>query len=338
MGSRIPRISVLTPVWNGLPYIKECIESVLSQDFQDWEFIISDNGSTDGTRDYLDTLTDPRIRVFKQEKNLGIDGNLNFLFKNASCELAYCLCADDYFHPGALSEVIREWDKSPDEVALIVFNWNDISIHAKGRYSHDVLPRILTPDISQLAFFLFGNLANNVSNISTKVSTVIESGGFDECYKMAGDLEIWARIARKHAVLLSDFEAVYVRRHEGVATNYLNKQGRLLGEQLAIYESLVDLLSEKLDRKKLVDYFNIDICSYHYRESIRSLLFKGRLRYLYLYFTISSKLLWPTWKRVFVTLPYAVNQRNRLDLLVKLADELITENYKRSLNGIVVEK
>ena len=39
----VPAISILTPVWNGLPYIKECIESVLSQDFQDWEMIIGDN-------------------------------------------------------------------------------------------------------------------------------------------------------------------------------------------------------------------------------------------------------------------------------------------------------
>ena len=75
-----PAISILTPVWNGLPYIKECVESVFSQEFQDWELIISDNGSTDGTRDYLDTLTDKRVQIFKQDKNLGIDGNLNFLF------------------------------------------------------------------------------------------------------------------------------------------------------------------------------------------------------------------------------------------------------------------
>ena len=75
--SVVPTISILTPVWNGLPYIKECVDSVFAQEFQDWELIISDNGSTDGTRDYLDTLKDQRVRIFKQEKNLGIDGNLN---------------------------------------------------------------------------------------------------------------------------------------------------------------------------------------------------------------------------------------------------------------------
>jgi glycosyltransferase involved in cell wall biosynthesis len=329
MGIKQPKISVLTPVWNGLPYIKECVDSVLTQDFHDWEFIISDNGSTDGTRDYLDSLTDPRIKVYKQEKNLGIDGNLNFLFSKPSSDFAYCLCADDYLNPGALRRVMHEWETNDEDLAFIVFNWNDISIHAKGQYSHDVLPRILKPSISQLAFFLFGNLANNLSNISTRVSAVTETGGFDMAYKMAGDMEIWARIARKHSVLLSDFEAAYVRRHEGTATNYLNKQGRLLVEQTLIYEALIDRLSTTLDRQKLVDYFNIDICSYHYRESIRLLLLKGRIKYLWLYYTAPSKLFWPTWKRVFLTLPYAVNQKNRLNLLVKLADELITLNNKQ---------
>src|SRR5688500_15313128 len=98
--SVVRAISILTPVWNGLPFVKECIDSVLSQEFQEWELIISDNGSTDGTRDYLDTLKDERIKIYKQEKNLGIYGNLNFLLSKASAPIGYWLCADDYFHPG----------------------------------------------------------------------------------------------------------------------------------------------------------------------------------------------------------------------------------------------
>ena len=75
----MPRISVLMPVYNGMPYIPDAVESVLAQDEQDWELVISDNGSTDSTRDYLRSLQDPRIRVHLQQANLGIFGNLNFL-------------------------------------------------------------------------------------------------------------------------------------------------------------------------------------------------------------------------------------------------------------------
>jgi len=63
----MPRISVLMPVYNGMPYIPEAVESVLAQDEQDWELLISDDGSTDGTRDYLDTVRDSRIKVIHQK-------------------------------------------------------------------------------------------------------------------------------------------------------------------------------------------------------------------------------------------------------------------------------
>ena len=76
----VPSISIVTPVWNGLPYIKELLSLSLSQDFQDWEMIIGDNSSTDGTSEYLQTLNDPRIKVFRHEKNLGVYRNIHFSY------------------------------------------------------------------------------------------------------------------------------------------------------------------------------------------------------------------------------------------------------------------
>lgn len=322
-----PAISILVPVWNGMPYIKEAIDSVLSQDFQDWELVISDNGSTDGTRDYLDTLVDPRIRIYKQEKNLGIDGNLNFLYGTLRSDISYCLCADDYFNPGALRKVMEEWSACPDDVAFIVFNWKDIlRQNVKGKYSYDVLPRLITPSLSQLAFFLFGNFAGNLSNISTRVKYVLDAGGFDENYKMAGDFEIWSRIAQSHALVLSDTQATYVRRHENTASNYMNKQGRMFKEQTEIYEALIERLSKSgnFERQQLVDYFNIEVCSFHFRESIRNVLYKGQIKYLKSYLTSESKVFWPKWKRILVSFPYAIYEQGRMGVLVKMASQMIS--------------
>ncbi|HTF20503.1 MAG TPA: glycosyltransferase family 2 protein [Chryseolinea sp.] len=328
MRTKEPVISVLTPVWNGLPYIKEAVESVLNQDFEDWELVISDNGSTDGTRDYLDTLTDPRIKIFKQEKNLGIDGNLNFLYSKASCEISYCLCADDYFHPGMLTKVVQEWNACPDDVALIVFNWRDIlTFNTRGWHYYEALPRVIKPSLSQLAFFLFGNFAGNLSNISARVKDVVNAGGFDEAYRMAGDFEIWARIGRTRTIVLSDTQATHVRVHEGVASNYMNKYGQMFKEQTFIYETLIERLvgsgNINFNRQQLVDYFNIEVCSFHYRESIRNLLYNGRLKYLWFYLSSESKVFWPKWKRIFVSLPYAINEKGRMEVLVKMADKLL---------------
>jgi hypothetical protein len=142
---------------------------------------------------------------------------------------------------------------------------------------------------------------------------------------MAGDFEMWARIARTKSIAISELQVTYVRRHPGVATNYLNKQGKMFEEQAIVYEELINYLeaSEGFDRKVLVDFFNIEVCSWHLRESIRSLLANGRSKYFWVYISSKSKVFWPKWKRFFVSFPYAINERGRMNILIKMANQLM---------------
>jgi glycosyltransferase involved in cell wall biosynthesis len=326
MSLKKPAISIVTPVWNGLPYIKECVDSVLSQDYQDWELIISDNGSTDKTREYLDTLTDPRIQVYKQEKNLGIVLNLNFLLTKASAPVAHFLCADDYFYPGAIGMILYEWESRPANTAIIGFNWKKVIEHSiQARYAYSLLPKRLDPQKSQLAFFLFGNLLGNISNVTCDVEMVRATGGFNKGLKQACDFEIWARITQNKTMILSDTDTVYVRKHENTATIYLNKQGHLLAEQVPIYEKLVEQLSTYIDRKKLIDYFNIEICSFHLRQAIKA-IFLGELTNIKIYLGTKSSILWPPWKRFFVCLPFALYETGHMHWVVSMARKLWDKN------------
>jgi glycosyltransferase involved in cell wall biosynthesis len=319
-------ISILTPVWNGLPYIKECVESVFAQEFQDWEFIISDNGSTDGTRDYLDTLTDPRVKIFKQEKNLGIDGNLNFLISKAGAPLAYTLCADDYFYPGGLERTMKEWNKVDPNTAFIGFNWKEVLKHSElARYSYQVLPKNLDPRRSKFAFFLFGNLPGNLSNVSAKVDVLRASGGFNEHLKQAGDFELWSRIAKDHPIVLSDTETVFVRRHENVATNYMNKKGEQFAEHLAVYEKLIQELSPYVDRKKLLAYFNIEIASFHLRDAIKFALY-GRFARVKTFINTNSSICWPKWKQVVLCLPFALYEGGKSRYIIRMAKNIMNQS------------
>src|SRR5579871_4717508 len=74
-----PAVSVLMTVHNGLPYVSDTIASIRNQTFTDWEFIIVDDASTDGTGDVLRAAAaaDPRIRVFRNETKLGASGGAN---------------------------------------------------------------------------------------------------------------------------------------------------------------------------------------------------------------------------------------------------------------------
>jgi glycosyltransferase involved in cell wall biosynthesis len=281
----------------------------------------------------MDTLVDPRIKTFKQEKNLGIDGNLNFLFSKASSDIAYTLCADDYLYPGAIGRVIKEWASVPADTGFIGFNWKEVMKHSiNAKYSYEVLPKVMRPGFAQLAFFLFGNLPGNLSNVSCKVAAVVNGGGFDEEYRLAGDFEIWARLSRTHTMVLSDTETSFVRRHEGVATNYLNKQGQLFNEHIRIYEKFVDELSLYCGRQKLIDYFNIEIGSYHFRDTIKALLY-GRTANLKRYLTVKSPIFWPTWKRLIGCLPFALYESGRLRHINARAADLLREFEQKSVGA-----
>jgi glycosyltransferase involved in cell wall biosynthesis len=91
-----PLVSVVMCAYNTRPYIEQAVASVLDQQYQNLELIISDDGSTDGTREWLQTLTDPRIRLFLQEQNLGYVANKNFALQQATGDFITQNDSDDF--------------------------------------------------------------------------------------------------------------------------------------------------------------------------------------------------------------------------------------------------
>ena len=71
-------ISIILPVYNGEKYLKICVDSVLNQTYSNFEFLIIDDCSTDSSWEYLNSLTDRRVKLFRNEKNKGLFFNLNF--------------------------------------------------------------------------------------------------------------------------------------------------------------------------------------------------------------------------------------------------------------------
>lgn len=236
----MPRISVLMPVYNGMPYIPEAVESVLAQDEQDWELVISDNGSTDSTRDYLRSLQDPRIRVHLQQANLGIFGNLNFLLAQAQASIAKILCADDRLLPGALARIAAFMEERP---------WCAVSrclgLGNMQRYQHDPrwklegeLPVRIYPAASWLVFATFGNIVGNLSKAACRPRLVLEQGGFDQGFPYAGDYECWMRVAAKHGIALQNDELIFERRHAAQNSTLLNRSNELFPQMTKLLEIL----------------------------------------------------------------------------------------------------
>ena len=117
-----PLVSVLTPVFNGERYLRECIESVLAQTYTSWEYVIVDNCSTDGSgriaREYAER--DPRIRVITNDHHVGVIQNHNIAFRQTSPEAKYCkvVQADDRLFPRCLEEMVAVAEAHPS-VAIV---------------------------------------------------------------------------------------------------------------------------------------------------------------------------------------------------------------------------
>ena len=111
-------MTVLMPVYNAAPFIRDAIDSILDQSFRPFEFLIIDDGSTDESAEIVGSYRDPRIRFIRNERNLGITATLNTGIALASCELIARMDADDISHPQRLQKQFGFMKRNP-ECALL---------------------------------------------------------------------------------------------------------------------------------------------------------------------------------------------------------------------------
>lgn len=239
-------ISVVMPTYNGMRYLKTAVDSILAQEGACWELIIGDDGSSDGTREYLATLSDPRIKVHFNERNLGIFGNLNKLFAMAKGDITQIFCQDDWMiRSDALKQLVHYWMGLPPEIAFVRANHQCDSNSALARFEKQVLPSVVRPEHSDLFFLIFGCIPGNLSNVSIRTPLVAQCGGFDTALPYAGDFEFWARVGRQHPWAITDLHVATIRQHQGQASVSLNLKGELLPQLRHIIEGLFTNLRKR---------------------------------------------------------------------------------------------
>jgi len=114
----MPKVSIAMPIYNGERYASQAIESILGQTFHDFEFVISDNASTDGTeaicRRYA--ASDPRIRYVRRDSNIGGPRNFCYVFSLCTGSYVKWTTADDFSDVHFLEEAVAVLDARPDVV------------------------------------------------------------------------------------------------------------------------------------------------------------------------------------------------------------------------------
>lgn len=111
-----PLVSVCIPAYNNAAYIKETIDSILNQTYQNIELVVVDDNSTDNTYEIVSNIQDERVKVYKNEKNLGMSGNWNRCLELVSGEFIKLICADDLVEKDAIEKETRALIENPTAV------------------------------------------------------------------------------------------------------------------------------------------------------------------------------------------------------------------------------
>lgn len=184
-------ISIVTPSYNQGRYIEETIQSVLSQDYPQIEYLIFDGGSTDQTLDILRKY-EHRLAGWVSEKDQGQTDAINKGFAKANGEVLAWLNSDDTYEPGAISAVIDYLQQNP-EVGMVYGDCNYINETGKviGKFnaaqtSYRLLRRGYTHIPQQTMFF--------------RAELWKEVGPLDPSFYFAMDYDLWTRLAARTAI------------------------------------------------------------------------------------------------------------------------------------------
>jgi glycosyltransferase involved in cell wall biosynthesis len=184
----MPHVTVLLPVYNGERFLADAVKSVLSQTFRDFELLVVDDGSTDGSATILESFTDPRIRVIKNEKRQKLAGALNRGIESARGMYIARMDADDVCMPERLAAQVGFMDTHPD-IGMCGCWVRTIGDHP----SSGTIYKFPETHEEIKASLLFDNPFAHPSTILRKSFLDKYLLRFDGSYYPAEDYELWAR-------------------------------------------------------------------------------------------------------------------------------------------------
>tara|TARA_B100000787_G_C16178883_1_gene290591 strand:+ start:530 stop:1588 length:1059 start_codon:yes stop_codon:yes gene_type:complete len=192
-----PLISICIPVFNGSNFIGDCIESILSQNFENFEVIVVDNASSDNTLEIVRSYKDPRMNVISNEKNIGALNNFSKCIDVATCEYFVMIPHDDIMHQDFLKNMSDILVK--DKNIGFVFAGVDYIDENKDIIKKLTHPKSLHYDCD-VQFTKHETIYDIITNfmpiqlpmVRTKILKDI--GGFDENFSLFADVNLWLRI------------------------------------------------------------------------------------------------------------------------------------------------
>lgn len=226
------KFTIVTITYNSSAYIRQAIESVLAQSYTDFEYIISDDCSTDNTWEIIQEYRDPRIRAWQNEINLGEYPNRNKALFEANGEYIYWLDGDDVLYKNTLRDYSEFVAYFPGAAGI----WGVFSVF----FDFVVFPYLFSPKELTCLNFLSTYPISLVGFTESLIKTDIlkKTGGFNESY-MIGDTYIKRRLACEYPILLYPAGKAFWRTSKNQASQKVRNNYRNLIEAFQIDEEII---------------------------------------------------------------------------------------------------
>lgn len=227
-----PLVSIIIACWGCREYIEETILSALKQTYEPFEVVVVEDRGTDGTYEAAMSIKDERLRVFRNEVNLGQHRNKNRGFELARGELIKYLDGDDLLEPSCLERLVNAWQMAGPGVG-IVFGQYTIVDHHGGHVSKPSkwgIPdgRYAGKDVLKAAMALEpgGSVFGNPTSHLIAREALESVGGFPKDHSWSGDMETFFKIlVNWDAVFISESVARYRQQPNSIASTRPRAQG-----------------------------------------------------------------------------------------------------------------
>lgn len=202
-----PRLTVLLPTYDSVTHVERAVESVLGQTFDDLELIVVDDGSTDGTREVVESFADERLRLLVREDRTGLPSALNRGIEAARGEYVARQDGDDYSAPERFERQVEYLDDHPS-VAMIGTGARLLSETGTVVGRRRVLARPTFEDLLSRNHFVHGS-------VMMRRDALGAVGGYDEFFDISEDYDLWLRLRARYPLRNIDEPLYALRIREG---------------------------------------------------------------------------------------------------------------------------
>mgnify|MGYP000315360914 CR=1 FL=1 len=293
-----PKVSVCIPTFNGESYIRDAINSVLQQKYQNFEVVIVDNCSTDRTETLVEELYSQteKIRFFKNEQNIGLAGNLNKCLEYARGEYIKYLCVDDMLLPDCLEKMVAALNEH-STVCLVC--GGRISIDEAGRpfglRRYSARKEVVKgPEVITRCLF-GGNFIGEPTAVMFRKWDL--HAQFREDLPQLMDMEMWFRLLENGDLFNIETPLCSIRFHELQMTQYNIRSGRLIEDNICLFNEFcqkpyLTVTPYLLIQHKLLMTYRLWVSrKFMTRETMQSVLTRFGIRFAYPFMPMISSLI-----------------------------------------------